>query len=432
MIARFLYTLVLIALLPWALLHLLWRSRLQGGYRRHWGERFGIYRTRPAGLIIWIHAVSVGETRAAETLVTALAKRWPDHRVLMTHMTPTGRQTGTELYGDRIDRVYLPYDYPFSVARFLDHWRPEFGLIMETELWPNLIAACHSHNIPVLLVNARMSGKSAGRYAMFPALTRSALHGLCGIAAQADADAKRLRALGAQDVEVLGNLKFDLEPPAAQLLLGEKFRKATGDRPVFLCASTREGEEALILDAWKRAAPPAGALLVIVPRHPQRCDQVTALIRSAGFRVQRRSEGLPEIDTEVWLGDSLGELFAYYAACDVAFIGGSLLKFGCQNLIEACAVGKPVLIGPSTYNFARAADDAISAGACAQMSDASQLAEQACALLRDEAKRQQMGSAGLAFALCHRGATARTMAWIEKKVQRRFEASVGPAQSDQA
>ncbi len=430
--ARFLYTLVLIALLPWALLHLLWRSRLQSEYLRHWGERFGQYGKKPVGPVIWIHAVSVGETRAADTLITALAERWPDHRILMTHMTPTGRQTGTELYGDRIDRVYLAYDYPFSVARFLDHWRPEFGLIMETELWPNLIAACRRRDIPVLLVNARMSGKSAGRYAKFPALTRGALHGLSGIAAQADADAKRLRALGAQDVEVLGNLKFDLEPPTTQLALGEKFRKAAGDRPVFLCASTREGEEALIVDAWKRAAPSAGALLVIVPRHPQRCDQVTALIRSAGFRVQRRSEGLTEIDTEVWLGDSLGELFAYYAACDVAFIGGSLLKFGCQNLIEACAVGKPVLIGPSTYNFARAADDAISAGACLQVSNASQLTERACALLRDEAKRQQMGSAGLAFALCHRGATARTMAWIEKKVQRRFEVSFGPAQSDQA
>ena len=413
--ARFLYTLLLIALLPWALLHLLWRSRLQGEYLRHWGERFGQYGKKPVGSVIWIHAVSVGETRAAETLITALAERWPDHRVLMTHMTPTGRQTGIELYGDRVDRVYLAYDYPFSVARFLDHWQPDFGLIMETELWPNLITACRSRNIPLLLVNARLSEKSASRYAMFPALTRVALHGLTGIAAQADADATRLRALGAQDVEVLGNLKFDLEPPTIQLALGEMFRKAIGDRPVFLCASTREGEEALILAAWQRATPPAGTLLVIVPRHPQRCDQVTALIRAAGFRVQRRSAGLPEMDTEVWLGDSLGELFAYYAACDVACVGGSLLKFGCQNLIEACAVGKPVLIGPSTYNFARAAADAINAGACAQVSDAAQLTQQACILLGDEAKRMQMGSAGLAFALQHRGATARTLAWIAQK-----------------
>lgn len=414
--ARFLYTLVLTALLPWALLHLLWRSRRQGEYLCHWGERFGQYGKKPLGSVIWIHAVSVGETRAAETLITALAARWPQHRILMTHMTPTGRQTGTELYGDRIDRVYLAYDYPFSVARFLDHWQPDFGLVMETELWPNLIAACRARDIPLLLVNARLSEKSASRYAMFPALTRGALHGLWGIAAQADADATRLRALGARDVEVLGNLKFDLAPPTTQLALGEQFRKAIGDRPVFLCASTREGEEALILDAWKRAAPPASTLLVIVPRHPQRCDQVAALIRSAGFRLQRRSEGLAEMDTEVWLGDSLGELFAYYAACDVAFVGGSLLKFGCQNLIEACAVGKPVLIGPSTYNFARAAVDAISAGACLQMSDVSQLTEQACILLCDEAKRMQMGSAGLAFALQHRGATARTLDWITKKI----------------
>ena len=415
MMARFLYTLVLFALLPWALLHLLWRSRLQGEYLRHWGERFGQYGKKPLASVIWIHAVSVGETRAAETLITAFAERWPDHRILMTHMTPTGRQTGIELYGDRVDRVYLAYDYPFSVARFLDHWHPDFGLIMETELWPNLIAACRRRDIPLLLVNARMSEKSAARYTMFPALTRDALHGLCGIAAQADADAVRLRALGAGDVEVLGNLKFDLEPPTTQLALGKMFRKAIGDRAVFLCASTREGEEDLILDAWKRAAPAAGTLLVIVPRHPQRCDQVAALIRSAGFRLQRRTEGLAEKDTEVWLGDSLGELFAYYAACDVAFVGGSLLKFGCQNLIEACAVGKPVLIGASTYNFARAAADAIHAGACLQVSDATQLTREACILLADEAKRMQMGIAGLAFALQHRGATARTLDWITKK-----------------
>lgn len=411
---RFLYTLAVIALLPWALLHLLLRARKQPEYLRHWGERFGFFEGGPAGDVIWIHAVSVGETRAAQPLVKALRQHYPEHRIVMTHMTPTGRETSTALFGDSVRRVYLPYDTPWAVARFLDHFRPSLGLVMETELWPNLVVACRDRGVPLLLVNARLSERSARRYARWPALTRQTLRGLAAVAAQAEDDARRLRELGAADVAVLGNLKFDIEPPAAQLALGRQFRERLGQRPVLLCASTREGEEARILDAWLAArAGDERTLLAIVPRHPQRFEEVAALIAAKGLRLQRRSDEMPVTEeTEVWLGDSMGELFAYYAATDVAFIGGSLLDYGCQNLIEPCSIGTPVLIGPSTFNFAEAAREALAAGAAVQVADAGELVSTARSLLGDARRRAAMSEASRAFTARHRGATARTMALI--------------------
>jgi len=410
--ARFLYTLAIHALLPWALLHLLWRARRQPAYLKHWGERLGVFRPRPPGPLFWIHAVSVGETRAAQPLITALKARYPEHRILLTHMTPTGRATSKSLFGGGdVTRVYLPYDTPWAMRRFLRHYRPELGLVMETELWPNLIAACGEADIPLLLVNARLSEKSARRYARFPRLTRAALTRLAAVAAIGTDDAARLENLGARDVAVFGNLKFDIAPPDD--LAG--FRARIGRRPVFLCASTREGEEAPILDAWLKVGAGGTALLIVVPRHPQRFDDVARLVEARGLKLQRRSgDQAVADDTQVWLGDSMGEMFAYYAAADVVFIGGSLLDFGCQNLIEPCAVGAPVLIGPSTFNFAEAARAALAAGAARQVGDAGELVAQAQALLADAAERQAMGEAGRAFAARHRGATQRTLALIEK------------------
>ncbi|CAG4884701.1 3-deoxy-D-manno-octulosonic acid transferase [Georgfuchsia toluolica] len=414
---RRLYTLLLWLLLPWALLHLLWRSRRQTEYLRHWDERFAHY-TRPANRpVIWIHAVSVGETRAAQPLIKALREKYPAHRILLTQTTPTGRQTGIELFGDTVERIYLAYDFPGTVKRFLDHWRPEFGLIMETELWPNVIAECKARRVPLMLVNGRLSEKSARRYACFAALTHEALNNLAGVAAQTDSDARRLAALGAQNVAVLGNLKFDIMPPPGQLELGASFRQMIGTRCVLLCASTREGEEALILDAWMRSPLP-DVLLVIVPRHPQRVEDVAGLVGMHRLKLQRRSSdhGI-EADTQVWLGDSMGEMFAYYAACDVAFVGGSLIDHGGQNLIEPCAVGRPVLIGPSTFNFARAADDAVAARACRRVGNADEMIAAAATLLENTQLRKQMEQNALAFAGAHRGATARTMEWIATILQ---------------
>jgi 3-deoxy-D-manno-octulosonic-acid transferase len=438
---RFFYTLAIFALLPWAVLHLLWRARRQPEYLRHWGERFGFYpavprsghftppagrpsgRKRPeaAAPTLWIHAVSVGETRAAQPLVAALRVRYPECRILFTHMTPTGRATSEALFGDTVTRVYLPYDTPWAMRQFLRHFRPVIGIIMETELWPNLVAVCKAQAVPLLLVNARLSAKSARRYARFSRLTRMVLEQLTAISAIGEEDAQRLLTLGAPAVTVAGNMKFDIAAPADQLETGRQLRARVGDRPVFLCASTREGEEALILDAWQKGGAggtaSGAALLVIVPRHPQRFDEVARLVEMRGFKLQRRSAAdavAPE--TQVLLGDSMGEMFAYYALASVngiAFIGGSLLNFGSQNLIEPCTVGVPVLIGPSTFNFSEAARAGIAAGAVRQVSDATTLVDQAQSLLGDQAGRQMMSAAGRAFAARHRGATARTVALVE-------------------
>ena len=406
--ARLIYTLTVIILLPWAIVHLLWRSRRQPEYLRHWGERFGCYRrsgfsptpgcraeARPTRPTIWIHAVSVGETRAAQPLVAELARRYPRHAILFSHMTPTGRATSEEVFGDDVRRVYLPYDTPWAMRRFLRHFRPELGVIMETEIWPNMVHACRRQGVPLLLVNARLSERSARRYAAFPGLVEEALAGLSAIAAQGMDDAKRLEELGASGVVVTGNMKFDITPPEKQLELGRAMRAGFGDRQVLLAASTREGEEELILDAL-RSKPIPGLLLVIVPRHPQRFDAVASLAAGRGFALQRRSAHEPlHPDTSVLIGDSMGEMFAYYAACDVAFIGGSLLDYGSQNLIEACAVGAPLLVGPSTFNFSVAVREALACGAACRVKDAEALIE---------------------FAARQRGASERTLELIEHVV----------------
>lgn len=410
--SRLLYTLATVALLPWAVLHLLLRSRRQPEYLHHIGERFARYPgnqdDRP---LIWIHAVSVGETRAAESLIKALHLAYPGHRILLTHMTPTGRATTSPLL-EQCERRYLPYDTPWAVNAFLNHYRPDFGLIMETELWPNLIAACASRQIPLLLVNARLSERSARRYARFSSLTHQALRQLNAIAAQTEADATRLRSLGAGDVTVCGNLKFDLSVPSDHVELGKQWRTSIRQPAVVLCASTREGEESLILAAWQKAKP--DALLVLVPRHPQRFAEVATLATQQGFKTRCRSEDLPDADTQVWIGDSMGEMGAYYGCADLALIGGSLLDYGSQNLIEACALGTPVLIGPSTYNFAEAAANATACSAAQTIRDADDFVVAATALLSDTARRESMREAGLAFAEAHRGATARTMQLVQK------------------
>jgi len=415
--ARFVYTLAVLALLPWAVAHLLWRARRQPEYLRHWGERFGIFPADRDGAapVLWLHAVSVGETRAAQPLVAALRKSHPGHRVLFTHMTPTGRATSEALFGDDVERIYLPYDTPLAMRRFLRHYRPQFGLIMETELWPNLIAACRSEGVALRLVNARLSERSAERYRKLPALTRDALQGLSAIGAQTPEDAARLEALGARNVVVTGNMKFDITAPAEQLALAREFRAGYGPRAVWLAASTREGEEALILEAWRRAMPAAGnPLLVVVPRHPQRFAEAERLATGLGFTVQRRSAGMPvAASVQVLIGDSMGEMFAFHASVDVAFIGGSLLDFGSQNLIEAAACGTPILIGPSTRNFAEAAREAIVCGAAHTIRDADDLVRQVLTLLAGAAQRDAMGAAGRAFAERHRGATARTLELLE-------------------
>lgn len=414
--SRLLYSLLWHVLLPLIPLRLLWRGMRQPQYRQHVGERFGCYRT-PATQQprLWLHAVSVGEMRAALPLVRALQQQYPQHALLLTCMTPTGRDTARQLYGDSVELVYLPYDLPWAVQRFVAYFRPQLAIFMETELWPNLIAACRQRRVPTLLANARLSERSARGYGRIRALIGPALASLDHVAAQTPDDAERLRALGASGISICGNTKFDIEPPPAMLQLGDEFRRRAGaGRRILLCASTREGEEELLLQHVPRPWP-ADWLWIIVPRHPQRFDDVAARVAAHGMSLQRRSDEMPlATSTQVWLGDSMGEMFAYYAACDVAFIGGSLLPFGAQNLIEAAAVGRPVLIGQYTFNFAEATRLALQSGVATTVDDAPAFWSAAAGLLDDEAERERRGTAGLLFCRQHRGAAERIMQQVAR------------------
>jgi len=426
---RLLYSLLWWLALPLVLARLWLRGRKEPGYRQHWRERLGWYGnvSLPAATpVLWVHAVSVGETRAAEPLVDALLAQYPQGRVVLTHMTPTGRETGRTLFakhGARLVQAYLPYDTGTMVASFIRHFQPSACILMETEVWPNLIHLCGQRGVPVVLANARLSERSLGKAQRLGTLIREAARGITLVAAQTDADAARVRTLGVARVAVTGSIKFDVVVPAAALATGAALRAAIGARPVLLCASTREGEESLILAAWQklRATLPAGTLLLLVPRHPQRFDEVAQLVTTAGLTVQRRSTLALDVTppatvaaaVDVVLGDSMGEMFAYYAACDVAFVGGSLLPLGGQNLIEPAALGKPVLIGPHTFNFELVTHDALAAGGAQRVTDAEDLLAQAARLLHDATARAAMGASALAFANQHRGATARTVALLK-------------------
>ena len=416
------YTCLLYLLLPFTPLKLLWRSRRQPEYLQHWRERYGFYSIKNQRPVIWLHCVSVGETRAAVPLVQALCHHYPQHQILLTHTTPTGRATSEQLFGDSVLRAYLPYDLPFAVNRFLNHFKPDIGVLVETELWFNLIATCKQQKIPLLLVNARLSQKSAGGYSKLGSVAQVGLQSLAAIAAQTEADAARFANLGAGKsgnlISVIGNLKFDVLPPDDALSLGQALRNQLGqDRPVLLAASTRDGEEEIILRAIKAAKIPH-LLTVIVPRHPQRFDEVANLLKKNGLQFERRStltsDSLEPLSPNVnfVLGDSMGEMFSYYAACDVAFIGGSLLPLGGQNLIEASALGKPVLIGPYTFNFEQATELAISAGAARRVQDGEDLVDALQTLFADHGLQQQMSAAALRFSEYSRGATLRTMVLI--------------------
>ncbi|MCX7628062.1 MAG: lipid IV(A) 3-deoxy-D-manno-octulosonic acid transferase [Methylophilaceae bacterium] len=416
---RMLYTLSLWLLLPFAVLRLFGRAMRQPEYLQHLGERFGVLRgSVPDKAVIWLHCVSVGETRAAAPLIALLRARYPDHAILVTHTTPTGRATSKQLFGDGVLRCYLPYDLPYAVRRFLQHYKPKVGVLLETELWFNLIAFCRGRDIPLLLANARMSAKSARGYARLGRIVEDGLKQLAVIAAQTRADAERLCELGAPEVVVTGNLKFDVVVPQDAVQRGAALRQSLGiDRPVLLAASTRDGEEALVLDAVAQAKIP-GLLTVIVPRHPERFDTVAALLERRGLVYVRRSSlqqgaKVPG-QVSVVLGDSMGEMPTYYSSCDLAFIGGTLLPFGGQNPIEASMLGCPVVVGPHTFNFEEVVSEAVMRGAAARVWDVGGLAAELRELMGDAKARQRMGEAGKAYVAANRGAARRTLDLIGK------------------
>ena len=399
---RRLYSALLALSMPLILLRLWWRGRREPGYRRHVGERLGRYDVPGAERLVWVHAVSVGEARAAAPLVRALQGALPGHRILMTCTTAAGRDTLRQVYGDSVQAGFVPYDLPSAVQRFLGHFRPRLGVLMETEVWPNLIDACAAAGIPLVLANARMSEKSARGYARLRRLTRPAFAALTAVCAQSSADAERLRALGAARVQVSGNLKFDAAPNPAQLAAGRAWREALG-RPVLLLASTREGEEKLLFQHLDLLS--GEVLVLVVPRHPQRFDEVAGLAQS-----RRTRNAVPAATDRVYMGDTMGEMAFYYAAADVAVIGGSFLPLGGQNLIESLACGTPVIVGPHMFNFAEATELAVAAGAALQVESPEAALIAAAALLQDVNRRRAMSEAGWKFCEVHRGAAERQLA----------------------
>lgn len=425
-----LYSLLTWCVQPLLLCKLRRRALAEPGYAQAVGERFGRYpipvdgpiahSATPPGQCVWIHAVSLGETRAAAVLLAPLRERLPGMRLLLTHGTATGRAEGAKLLRAGDAQLWLPWDTPGAVARFLRRFRPAIGILIETEVWPNLIAGCREHGVPLLLANARLSEKSLRRAQRFAALARPAYGALHAVWAQTEGDAARLRALGANVRGVLGNLKFDRLPDADQLAQGRTWCAQTA-RPVLMLASSREGEEALWLEHFQHLRAQASAASakaqnpgtavqwLIVPRHPQRFDEVHRLLESAGLAVSRRSRwGAAPEPADIWLGDSMGEMALYYGLADLALLGGSFAPLGGQNLIEAAACGCPVLLGPHTFNFADAAQRACAAGAAWHVADLRAGMALALELAADATKRQAASARATHYASTHRGAAQAT------------------------
>lgn len=417
---RFIYSLLLAAALPLILLRLFWRSLSLPAYRHRILERVAAAPLRlPAGddPLIWIHAVSVGEVTAAAPLVEALLGDKPCCRIFITCTTPTGSNRVRELFQDRVGHSYMPYDLGILIRRFLRATRPKLLVLMETELWPNTIRSCTQTGVPVMLANARLSARSARSYARIAYLTRDMLQAIDCIGAQNDADAQRLIGLGARTdrVMVTGSLKFNMSAPNQDHPAPFLQLKGAG-RPVISAGSTRSGEEELLLKAFRSVLEKfPDCLLILVPRHPERFDAVTRLCKERGFRCQRRSEGEEVAQgTQIWLGDSMGELLHYYACADIAFVGGSLVDTGCQNVLEPAALGLPVTIGSSRFNFAAICDALETAGNLLAVENAEALGEQWLELLADEDRRRKMGDAGLEVVAAGRNALPATLNLLQR------------------
>jgi 3-deoxy-D-manno-octulosonic-acid transferase len=421
---RFLYSVALYLALPALFMRLAWRGLRSPGYRRRWMERLGYVAPLPAdGRTVWVHAVSVGEVQAALPLVHALGTRRPDCRILVTTTTPTGSVRVRQVVGPGTAHAYLPYDLPDAVARFLDRVRPAVGIVMETELWPNLVAGCERRAIPLVLANARLSERSARGYARVGALTRQMLAGISAIAAQSAEDAARLIALGASAdcVHVTGSIKFDVPVSAATVEQGRALRGRWGaGRGVLIAASTHEGEEEHILDAFARiVARVPDCLLVLVPRHPERFEAVAALARRRGFATVRRTAEPADCSiVDIYVGDTMGELAAFYAGSDVAFVGGSLVPVGGHNVLEPAALGVPVVHGPHCFNFAEITRQLDDVGAAVQVADGQDLAATVCELLTDADRRHRMGELGREFVERSRGARERLVDILEYHLPR--------------
>lgn len=436
---RVLYSLFFYLLTPLVLVRLLLRSRKAPAYRQRWSERFGLVpstaRRRhlqgsvagssadPKKPVIWVHSVSVGETLAAVPLIKRLMTGHPGALLVVTTMTPTGSDRVTAAFGDSVLHVYAPYDLPDAINRFLGTVRPDVLVIMETELWPNLVHGTANRNIPIVLANARLSRKSADGYHRIRWLTIPMLQSLDTVAAQTEADGRRFTELGLPDsaLAITGNIKFDLELDDSDRKTAAQLRgqwRGEFDRPVWLVASTHRGEDEIILDAFRMTRQHfPNLLLVLVPRHPERFDEVAELCLQLGFQVVRRSSGLaPRPEVNVLLGDTMGELPVFFGACDIAFVGGSLVPVGGHNLIEPAAWGVPVLSGPHLFNFSEASSLLKTADALEVCANAGEVSGAVVKMLENPDRRQRMGAAGRKVAEANRGAMDQLIAIIDRHI----------------
>jgi len=413
------YTLLLYLLVPLVILRLAWRSIRAPDYRRRWPERFGTIEPALGERVIWLHAVSVGEVQAAEPVVQTLLEQRPDYSLLITTVTPTGSAHVTALFGDDVVHVYAPYDLPGAVSRFLDRVRPELAIVLETELWPNLFHACQQRAIPLLLINARLSERSEAGYRRVRGLAEQTLSSVNEIAAQSELDAGRFINIGANadTITVTGNLKFEQRVPPSLRERAEVLRRDWGvGRAVWVAGSTHEGEDELLLDVFRQLRKRfSDCLLVLVPRHPERFDTVAALSRGRNYNTLLRSEGVPCTPaTEVFVGDSMGELPLFYAAADVAFVGGSLVHHGGHNMLEPAALGVPVVSGPHVFNFVEICELLQQAGACVKVEDVEGLSDTLSLWLEDANERHRVGQRGKDTVEKNRGALQSVMAMIDR------------------
>lgn len=419
-ILRGLYSAVLYLLLPITVYHLVWRGFRVREYFQRWDERYASYPDSSCQPRVWLHAVSVGEVNAAAPLVNGLRALRPDIRWVITTITPTGSERVRAIWGDAVDHVYLPYDVPGSVGRFLNHFQPSLALILETELWPNMLFGCRSRSIPVYILNARLSARSLRGYRVLAALIRRALRTVTCVAAQSEDDAARFIQLGADpaQVQALGNLKFDIAAPNVQAFVEQFHRSVPAKRPVWIAASTHEGEEQAIIDLHRRLRVQHPQLLLLwAPRHPERFARVDALAREQGWQVAtRRAQQWPQADSDVFVIDTLGELMSFYACAQVAFVGGSLQAIGGHNLLEPAAMGTAAVTGPHLHNFAEISRRMLEADALLIGQDVQSVGEHLQHLLSDAQAREDMARAGCALVSNGRGALKRTIALVEPQL----------------
>jgi len=399
---RFIYTSIFYLIIPILLLRLLWRGVKAPAYWQRWLERFGFFTALPVENCLWIHAVSMGEVQAAIPMIQALQIRFPDYPILITTMTPTGSQSVKKIFGNKVWHVYLPYDLPGAISRFLIRTKPSLLILMETELWPNLLHACQ--NIPVILANARLSVNSAKGYEYIAKLTLQMLTNITIIAAQTEADANRFIQLGvaSNKIHITGSIKFDTNSPIVENSLRQRWGL---NRKVWIAASTHAGEEKIVIAVFKKLKLEfKDLLLILVPRHPERFNQVAKLCEQAGFNTVKRTENYVDTNTEIYLVDTMGELAMLYTAADIAFVGGSLVPIGCHNLLEPATVGIPVIMGPHVFECAEICRKLLEAKAAKKIANSEQLYQAVKLYLNNTKFAQEVGNNGQLFVQKNKGA----------------------------